>query len=208
MFGRFFARQFSKPSRLIGPLVLAPLWNRRNRALNDSALDLLALEPNHNILEIGFGGGYLIGEALARVPCGSVAGIDASAAMTDSCRRAYRSDLLSGRLELKTGSAGAIPFADGRFDRVCSVNSLFYWTDVTQGLWEGRRVLRDGGVLVLVFTGSRSLRDRSFAQHGLTLLDGPEVGHLMTDVGFDVSRIEETSDRHRSYWCVVGTRRL
>lgn len=206
MVSQFLARQFSKPSSVIGPLVLAPLWNRRNRALNDSALRWLALEPDDHVLEVGFGGGYLLGQALARVPQGTVAGIDASAAMTDHCRRSYRPAWVSGRLELEAASVGAIPFADGRFSKVVSVNALFYWPDVKQGLQECRRVMREGGALVLVFTSRASLKDRPFARHGLALHDGADIGQILKEIGFDVDLIEEASDRHRSYWCVVGTK--
>ncbi len=76
MVGRFLVRQITKPSNIIGPLVLGPVWNRRNRALNDSALKLLALKAGDDVLEVGFGGGYLFGQALARVTRGCVAGID------------------------------------------------------------------------------------------------------------------------------------
>ena len=33
MVSQLLARQFSKPSKVIGPLVLAPLWNRWNQAV-------------------------------------------------------------------------------------------------------------------------------------------------------------------------------
>ncbi len=206
MVSKFLARQLSKPSRVIGPLVLAPLWNRRNQALNDSALRLLALAPTDHVLEIGFGGGYLLGQALARVTQGTVAGIDASAAMTDHCRSRYRHALVSGQLELENASVSEIPYADERFNKVYSVNSLFYWLDIRQGIQECWRVTREGGALVLVFTSRASLKDRSFAQHGLTLQDGADIGQTMKEVGYDVGRIEEASDQHRSYWCVVGTK--
>lgn len=206
MFSRFLARQLSHPSMVIGQLVLAPLWNHRNQALNDAALRLLALEPDDNVLEVGFGGGYLLGEALARVTQGLVTGIDVSAAMTDYCRGRYRRQSLAGRLELQCASVSAIPYGDGRFNKVYSVNSLFYWPDVRQGLLECWRVTGDGGKLVLVFTSSASLKGKSFAQHGLTLHDGADIGKILEDTGFEVTLIEQAADAHRSYWCVVGSK--
>lgn len=207
MVSMFLARQFAKPSRVLGPLVLAPIWNRRNRALNDAALSLLGFASDDEVLEIGFGGGYLLGRALARVTRGHVAGIDVSEAMTQHCRRRYRNEWRSGRLVLECASVDQIPFDDGRFNKVYSVNSIFYWLDVPAAIRECWRVTADGGTLVLVFTSRASLKNRPFARQGLSLLDGAEVGRLLQDAGFDVSRIEEAADRHRSYWRVVGTRR-
>lgn len=61
MIAKLMARQLGHPSGLVGRLILGPLWNRRNAALNDVAFDHLALRPHDRVLEVGFGGGYLIG---------------------------------------------------------------------------------------------------------------------------------------------------
>jgi ubiquinone/menaquinone biosynthesis C-methylase UbiE len=202
--GRFIARQLGHPSSVIGPLVLAPLWNGRNRALNDMALEALSLSAGDTVLEVGFGGGYLLEQLLRRSTSARVAGIDASGAMTAHCRRRFRSDLRAGRLELQRASAGAIPYEAGAFDKVVSVNSLFYWPDVARGIAECWRVTRAGGALVLVFTSSGSLEGRSFARHGLSLHDGPEMRGMMEGVGFAECGVSKLHDAHRQYWCVKG----
>jgi SAM-dependent methyltransferase len=46
--------------------------------------------------------------------------------------------------------AGALPFGDDRFDAVVSSCSIKHWPDVAAGMTECRRVLRPGGVLVVV----------------------------------------------------------
>jgi ubiquinone/menaquinone biosynthesis C-methylase UbiE len=204
--GRFIARQLGHPSSVIGPLVLAPLWNGRNRALNDTALEALALTTGDTVLEIGFGGGYLLEQLLKRRTSGRVAGIDASGAMTAHCRRRFFGDLRAGRLELQRASIDAIPYGVGSFDKVVSVNSLFYWPDVARGIAECWRVTRTGGALVLVFTSSRSLEGRSFARHGLSLHDGPEMRGMMEAIGFAGCCVSELRDPHRRYWCVKGTK--
>ncbi len=55
--GKFIAKQLGNPSAIVGNLILAPLWNRRNSALNDLAFDNLALSSQDRVLEVGFGGG-------------------------------------------------------------------------------------------------------------------------------------------------------
>lgn len=164
------------------------------------------LESGDDTLEVGFGGGYLLGEVLAQKKHGLVAGIDVSEAMTDRCRRRYRRQLLSGKLEIQCASVNAIPYQDERFAKVYSVNSLFYWPDVRQGLQECWRVMRHGGLLVLVFTSSASLEGKSFAQHGLTLYDGADIALILKNIGFKVTKVEKAYDKHRTYWCIVGSK--
>ena len=60
MFSRFLARQLACPTGVFGRWVLGPLWNRRNAVLNDAAFAALAPEPADRVLDVGFGGGYLL----------------------------------------------------------------------------------------------------------------------------------------------------
>jgi hypothetical protein len=38
-----------------------------------------------------------------------------------------RTPLRSGRVELKVGSVSAIPYPDASFDKVCSINNIYFW---------------------------------------------------------------------------------
>ncbi len=89
MLAKLLAQQLGHPSNIAGKWVLAPLWNRRNMALNDVALAKLDLQPDDRVLEVGFGGGYLLGRIAAVVTEGSIAGVDVSEAMVAYCRQQY-----------------------------------------------------------------------------------------------------------------------
>ena len=58
-------KQLGSPSEVLGQLVFAPLWNRRNVALNDVTLRHLNLQSSDHVLEVGFGRGYLLGKMLS-----------------------------------------------------------------------------------------------------------------------------------------------
>jgi arsenite methyltransferase len=83
-FARFMARQLARPSGLFGRLCLAPLWNRRNSALNDIAFDQLVVRTDDRVIEIGFGGGYLLDRIAQVATDGFLAGVDASQTMAVS----------------------------------------------------------------------------------------------------------------------------
>jgi hypothetical protein len=67
MFERFIANQLIYPQGWIGRYLLPVLWNHRNAALNESALSRLRLEAGDRVLDVGFGGGYLIDKMLAKI---------------------------------------------------------------------------------------------------------------------------------------------
>jgi hypothetical protein len=70
--------QFGHPSGLIGHLV-GRLMARKNRERIAWAVDLLAVQPTDQVLEVGFGPGVAIEQVAKLAPAGFVAGIDHSA---------------------------------------------------------------------------------------------------------------------------------
>ena len=204
MLAKLQAQQLGHPTGLFGKLILAPLWNRRNSALNDVAFERLALRPDDRVLEVGFGGGYLIGRMAAVVTEGRLAGVDVSPAMVDVCSSRFRALIQAGRLDLQCASAESLPYPDGHFTKVCTVNSIFYWPDAQQAIRELSRVLEPGGRLVMCFTCPESLRGKSFARRGLRLYQAEQVEQMMRTAGLAQVSVTRHADRHRQFWSMVG----
>lgn len=118
--------------------------------MNALAVEALEVRPDDRVLEIGFGPAAALAEIARLVPRGFVAGIDPSEAMISLASRRLRNGIAAERVELKLGTASSIPYEDGRFDRVLTVNTIYFW-DQTDALREIRRVMQLGGRFVLVF---------------------------------------------------------
>ncbi len=204
MLAKLLAQQLGHPSNITGKWVLAPLWNRRNHVLNDVALAKLDLRPDDRVLEVGFGGGYLLGRIAEVVTEGSIAGVDVSEAMVAYSRKHCQSLFKTGRLDLRCTPAETLPFQPAQFDKACTVNSIFYWNDAQRALSELWRVLKVDGVLAICFTCKESLQTRDFIQHGLTLYDADAVREMMATAGFHDMTIDRFSDQHRDFWCVTA----
>jgi len=204
MLARLLAKQLGNPSGILGQWVLAPLWNKRNSVLNDVALNSLALRPDDRVLEVGFGGGYLIGRMVTAVTDGCLAGVDVSPAMVAFCEKRYQSLVRAGKLELKCAKAETLPYPSAYFTKVCTVNSIFYWENAPQAILELWRVLGEGGKLVMCLTCKECIEDREFTRHGVALYEAGEVYRMMEAAGFCAINITRASDRHREFWCVKG----
>jgi SAM-dependent methyltransferase len=204
--GRAVAKQLAHPSGVWGRLILAPLWNRRNAALNDAACGSLALLPRDRVLEVGFGGGYLLGRMATVLTKGFLAGVDGSPTMVAFCQRRYRALIERGKLELKCARAEALPYPAASFSKACTVNSIFYWEHAPQAILELWRVLEPSGTLVLCFTCKECMDSRRFARHGIALYEAEDIERMTTAAGFRDVRFTRRSDRHREFWHVVGRR--
>jgi ubiquinone/menaquinone biosynthesis C-methylase UbiE len=204
MFAQFMARQLGHPSGLVGRWLLGPLWNLRNRPLNDVALEALELRSDERVIEVGFGGGYLLGRMSAIVTCGFIGGVDISTTMGEQGKTRYRTLIQAGKMDLKVGTADRLPYPAAHFSKAVSVNSIFYWPDAAQAISELSRVLGEGGRLVLCFTDQDSLQQKDFAHHGLTLYDIDEIRQLLTAAGLQAINVTRHTDRHRAFWCVTA----
>lgn len=204
LLARTLARQLGNPSAFWAGLILPRLWNRRNRALNDLVLQNLALTSHDRVLEIGFGGGYLLSRIAAVTIKGVAVGVDSAPAMVAFCEKRLRPRIRSGKVILRVASAERLPFPDRCFDKACSVNSIFYWPDAAGACAEMQRVLVDGGVMALCFTDRTSLAGRPFAKHGLHLYEAAEVSALVQAAGFHEITTIPGSDRHRAFVCLMA----
>jgi ubiquinone/menaquinone biosynthesis C-methylase UbiE len=199
------ARQLARPHGVAG-LLMRPTLNRLNARVNRTVLDLLAVAPEHRLLDIGFGGGVLMREALSRTPRGFVAGIEISEPMLKLGRRRFRDELASGRAEVKEGSASAIPFPDATFDRVAAVNTLHFWPEPERGLREALRVLRPGGRLGLVLRPKAYLERIRFTCHGFTAWEDGALQALIERAGFADVSVQQREDRKMGMQVALAVR--
>lgn len=140
--------QFAHPEGWVGRFV-GMILALKNRERNAWTISMLNLEPNDQVLEIGFGPGQAIQEVAKLTPNGFVAGIDLSGVMVAQASRRNAAAIRSGRVLLQQGSESPLPFENDKFNKVFAVNSMQFWSNPIEGLQEVRRVLKPGGRVVI-----------------------------------------------------------
>jgi SAM-dependent methyltransferase len=139
--------QFGRPS---GPLGHLAGWLMARTDADDRwVVELLDVQPADRVLEVGFGPGLAVALIAERVTAGLVAGVDPSEVMVRQAARRNRAAIREGRVELRRGTASALPYPDGHFTKACALHSLRFWPSAEEGLRELRRVLVPDGLLAL-----------------------------------------------------------
>lgn len=123
---------------------LLPVVARKLYVMMAEELDL---RPDDELLEVGCGSARLLAEQASHVRF--VAGLDLSDIQVGMARERLAERLAAGTAEIVKGDAMALPWADGRFSVVGSLNCLKFVPDPPRALREMHRVLRPGGRLVL-----------------------------------------------------------
>jgi len=184
---RFIAKQLSRPTGFMGA-VIRRLMNRHNARMNAFAVSELALHPTDRVLEIGFGGGVtlplLIDEAAF------VAGVDRSRDVVDWARRRFSKSIAAGRAEFRQGHVEALPYETAAFDKVCTVNTVYFWKSLDEGFAEIHRVLKPLGRIAVGFLPKKRMARLNMPEDIFTARTPREVIEALERTGFKDVRIE------------------
>lgn len=200
------ARQLRKPSGFIGKVLTARLLNRVNAPMNQLTLQLLDLNADDHVLEVGFGGGDLINRMASAVTRGRIAGVDFSPEMVEVCARRFAPLVAAGQVELRCASAEDLPYGAEHFTKACTVNTIYFWPDPLVALAELRRTLRDSGRLVVSFNPQATAQKLPYTRHDFRLYDAHQVQHLLEEVGFRDIQLVPGAHRIGEFVCAVCTK--
>jgi len=172
-----------------------------NRKRNIWAVELLDVQPDDRVLEIGFGPGVAIRELARRATRGTVIGVDHSDEMVRQARKRNAAAVRDGRVDLRLASAEHLPAFDAPFDKILAVNSLMFWDDPVERLEELRRILRPSGRLAIAFQprGPGST-DETAAQAG------EDIAKQFGAAGFTDVHVETLDLQPTDAVCVLGVR--
>jgi ubiquinone/menaquinone biosynthesis C-methylase UbiE len=184
---RMLLRAFGRPQGVLGRLG-GLIMAHTNRDCAAWVIGLLGIQPGDAVLEIGFGPGVGIAILADTTLAGHIAGVDPSAEMIDQATARNPAAVAHGRVELRRGSAVALPFGDASFDQAFAINSMQVWPDAMAGLAQMRRVVKSGGKVALAFTPHSGQ-----AKAGLI--------ETLTAAGFVGARMVETEN-----FCVLATK--
>jgi len=165
--------------------------DRRNARAHDFALRRLEVQNADCILEIGFGTGRLLRKIAKAAPSVRVGGIDPSELMLQKAQRRTRKFRKQGRAELKLGNASALPWPDGFFDKAAALHCFHFWGDPAHDIAEVRRVLKPGGLLLLILRAHKKKGPRwlpnPISRSGQEII---ATFQLLSNSGFSGVRIE------------------
>jgi SAM-dependent methyltransferase len=163
-------------------------WFLRHRHAYEAEIRALrALLPGQGVgLEIGVGTGRFA------VPLGVRSGVEPALAMAEIARRRG--------VNVAAAVAESLPFAARSFDFALMVTTICFVDDATVALSEARRVVKDGGLLVVGFVDSESRLGRAYQAHrrdnvfyrDARFFSADEVALCLRNAGFCALRTVQT----------------
>jgi SAM-dependent methyltransferase len=146
------------------------------------ALDQLSVQDDDVVLHVGFGWDL---ELLIRLAVfldrGRLAGIESNPEALARAVRIFSEEFSTFKADFRNAVVSKIPFYDGSFTKVVSLDQMHTWVNLDKAFDEIHRVLAPGGIFVLVWGVPV---DQDSALEGRRILGSDDVAGFLKAAGF------------------------
>lgn len=187
------AAQLRKPEGEAG-IKTGEWMNTGNQQMNKNTLAVLDPQNGEDILEIGMGNGLFVKDIVENKPLLRYTGCDLSQEMVTEAAKLNAAHLESGQVNFLQGTVLDLPLENERFDKIFTVNTIYFWDQETDALQELKRVLTPKGLLIIALRPKHQMMHYPFTKYGFTMFSKEELSELLTKNGFKVIAAHENRE--------------
>lgn len=198
----FIDSQYKTPRGIIGTYIGEKMV-RQHKAETNWSLELMNIQKGDRILELGCGAGYAVKSISEKDLAEEIVGLDISPTIIRSARIRNKKAISEKRVKLVQANFNKLPFHNENFNIVFSIQTIYFWTDITTTLSEIFRVLKPRGIVILTFSDGKE--DETW--EGIRGITENQVIPSMKKTGFrDVSFVRGPDSRGYHTVAVKGTK--
>lgn len=187
------AAQLRQPTGEAG--IQTGFWmNRGNVHINLDTLKILNATAGDSILEIGMGNGFFVKEILQKHPSIKYTGADFSEVMIAEAKRKNKAFIDMGQANFILSDMVSMPFEDASFNKIFTINTIYFWEDAAKILTELKRVMLPKGKLFITLRPKRQMINYPFTKYGFTMFSKEEVELLLKKNRFTIVRSVEKQE--------------
>ncbi|MCB0700107.1 MAG: class I SAM-dependent methyltransferase [Chitinophagaceae bacterium] len=140
-----------------------------NAVLINRAIDAMNLSDNDNVLEIGMGKGKHVADMIAKAKNLQYTGYDYSEEMVELATATNDELVTRNVATFVHGDALSMPFAEDTFDKIVTVNTVYFWDDAQAVATEILRVLKPNGKFILGLRPERLMKTYPMTKFGFAM---------------------------------------
>lgn len=180
------------------------ILNNGNAQLNSLVKESLDLKSTDRVLEIGFGPGKLLNKMASSTTEGFVEGIDFSQTMLKVAGTVNKKYISKGIVKLHKGECRNLPFDSQSFEKLCTVNTIYFWKNPDAYFKEMYRVIKPGGKVVVGFRDDKQMNNLNLRKDIFNTNSQNDVCVLLTKAGFSNAFIKARKDVPFVSYCAVA----
>ncbi len=179
-------------------IVIAQQMNTSNMGMTKTTIKALRLEVNNTVLEIGHGNCGHLSVLLSNAKNLQYTGLEISETMQQEARSLNKELLKRHPIDFLIYNGVEFPFKEECFDRIMSVNTVYFWEDPLLFLTEIYRVLKPGGLFVLTFAQKEFMKTLPFVRDKFRTYDCDDLKEILVDTDFIFVSATDTTDTVKS----------
>ncbi|NIF06451.1 class I SAM-dependent methyltransferase [Chryseobacterium sp. Tr-659] len=192
---KILAQNLANPQGEKG-IEIGEMMNATNISMTLESIRTLLIEDNQQILEIGHGNAGHLKNIFGLAKNLKYTGIDISETMHNEAKRLNKEFENQADFILYEGKK--LPFQDRTFDKIFTVNTVYFWENPVEFLNEVYRVLKDDGTFVLTFGQREFMEKLPFTAFDFTLYNNNEMEELISKSHFKRMKTSEKEEQIKS----------
>lgn len=189
--------QLKCPTGELG-LLVAENMNISNYGMTLNALEALNIQNADSIMELGPANCGHLSEILNKANDLNYCGLDISETMVNEAQIKNQNIVKENSIYFKHYDGGLIPFPDTHFDKIFSVNTIYFWEAPIFMLNELYRVIKPKGLCAIAFAAQEFLRELPYVGEKFNLFELQDINELVEFTSFEILDIESHSDEVKS----------
>lgn len=192
---KILAQNLANPQGEKG-IEIGEMMNATNIGMTLESIKTLLIEDNEAVLEIGHGNADHVKSIVNKAQNIHYTGIDISETMHYEAKRL--NEEFKNQAEFVLYEGKKLPFEDKTFDKIFTVNTVYFWEEPVDFLNEIHRVLKDNGTFVLTFGQRNFMEKLPFTQFDFTLYNTDEMEQTVSKSHFKRMKISEKEEEVKS----------
>jgi ubiquinone/menaquinone biosynthesis C-methylase UbiE len=202
---RAIGKQLQHPKGQIGKVLFRGMTKMTIAHARWTA-DLMEVDRDDDVLEIGFGSGANIELLASQASNGHITGAEVSETALEMASSRNAAAISEGRVTLHLVPPGeALPVDDGTFDKACTIATMYVIADPGAVFREMHRVLKPGGLAAVTFpVREKFMRFKPAKAEGFYFHELPDLEAEFRDARFTDTRTERNDGVRFGAHCMLG----
>ncbi len=182
---REIASQLRKPEGTKG-IFMANMMNETNINMTIHSIEKLDLSNDDRILELGHANCGHLAYLLSLKKNLSYCGLEISELMVDESKRINCEFIDNDQASFYYYDGNIIPFPDLSFNKIFTVNTIYFWENPTAFLLELYRILKPNGILSITFMDESYLERMPFSRFYFNLYNKAKFSSIIQSTSFKI----------------------
>ncbi|MBP4139442.1 class I SAM-dependent methyltransferase [Flavobacterium geliluteum] len=188
------ASQLKHPTGEKG-IEMANMMHETNINMTLHSIQNLNLAKGNKVLELGHGNALHVSHLFQQTDDLTYYGLEISDLMFYEAQQINNHFVTNKKASFFLYDGNHIPFQDAFFDKIFTVNTLYFWKEPEKFLFEIYKVLKEKGVFCLTFAEESFMKQLPFTRYEFELYSTEKAQELIQKTPFKVIKKEISTEK-------------